>query len=38
MVTWWQLVANGRLERLRRIFGLHVVGLILKERKAGKIE
>jgi hypothetical protein len=38
MVTWWQLVANGRLERLRRIFGLHIVELILRERKVGGVE
>jgi hypothetical protein len=38
MVTWWQLVMNGRLGRLRRIFGSYIVELILKERRAGKIE
>jgi hypothetical protein len=38
MVTWWQLVINGQLRRLRRIFGSYVVELILKERRAGKIE
>jgi hypothetical protein len=38
MVTWWQLVMNGRLERLGRIFGSYIVELILKERRTGKIE
>jgi hypothetical protein len=38
MVTWWQLVMNGRLRRLRRIFGSYIVELILKERKVEKIE
>jgi hypothetical protein len=29
---------NGRLAKLRRIFGSHIVELILKERRAGNIE
>jgi hypothetical protein len=38
MVSWWQLVKNGCIERLRRIFGSHIVELVLRERSAGKLE
>jgi hypothetical protein len=39
MVSWWQLVQNGRLKKLKRIFGAHIVGLILKERKSmGRVD
>lgn len=34
MVSWRQLVLNGRLAKLRQIFGSHIVELILKERRA----
>jgi hypothetical protein len=37
MVFWWQLVWNGRLKKLRRIFGTHIVELILEERKTMRV-